>query len=147
MLLAQSSLAGALDFIPPIRKVCILQTIIVPTFAMKAFEATVLNGFLFRQTYAVPRATVLEPTFSRNLNYQNVARKRKFGHFIRTLPGKSIWKAPSLNSLQRPFVANEVQMQTRHTIRANAASADRSYCRKVMLCAGHSYKATCLNIQ
>jgi hypothetical protein len=56
------------DLIPRIRHIRPAKIIVIPTFAIGAIEATVLNSFFFRQTDPIPGFTApsLTPPFNFN---------------------------------------------------------------------------------
>ncbi|MFN2577506.1 MAG: hypothetical protein ABR607_07430 [Pyrinomonadaceae bacterium] len=53
---------------PRLRCLLLTQLVLVPAFAMRAIEATVLNRFCFGQTDLIPESTIYEFASALNLN-------------------------------------------------------------------------------
>jgi hypothetical protein len=66
------------------------RAIVIPPLTLEAFESTVLNCFLFRQTDLIPGAAVREHTPPIDFNQQRSARKVKallrFGLHFQSVP-------------------------------------------------------------
>ena len=63
---------------PRIRHLQPAQLVLIPAFALRAIEATVLNRFSFGQTDLVPQSAIWKRASPLNLNQQRRPRKKEF---------------------------------------------------------------------
>ncbi len=101
---------------PRIRHLQPAQLILIPAFALRAVEATVLNRFSFGQTDLILESAIWKCASPLNLNQQRRPRKKEFRFCF----------CHALQFLQRPFTTDEMQVQPRDSVGADATVAHYS---------------------
>jgi hypothetical protein len=61
------------DDVPLFRNVFVIQLIVIPTLANRAFKAPIVAGFLLRQSYQCPGIAISKETTPVNLNQKDFA--------------------------------------------------------------------------